>query len=586
MDRNIVSQEVHSLSTDSPYDLHVQGDTVFTKGELSLLTESLLNDINTNKVVTFIDFGREHRIDPLLLKKLVQKANLKTSNDPNIIILGDLIVSEADLTEAKKQFFDFLNNSESPVKLSEVTFENVLFQNPDIKATIQKALSKAIKEGEVSGSIEKNEFVPQVYILNLQKLQVTSLESNGVVELAKLREVGVKDANEFLKDKLTAKFTVLEDYIILDSYVEGIVAEIEAATDKDAFVDFSNVSMLGVSSESADRSTITSMALPKFLESTSTPVQSVYFQELNKKAKKTALPNFVVTKTLEEEIESILVNALAIPAAKSASEQVKGSDKLAEFEDGDNALSSEVFKVLPRFDEKRISSFLSKEFSRNDKSAKAVPSPLLRYYGQELGKKLKEIYDSTLVGEVRTLYNAAKIDNLVLLLINLRGVLDVATLSGSLAKKLYGLLTENIAEQSSYPYISKDLASSEMEELEVRLVSELEAIQPAGFDLDTALSKRQQRIIDGLERALARVKSVDEAVSVLHLGTIIVHSKVLAHENQYGSLNISGKQAVKVLKTLEKKVDVNELRALLTATKEKNVTEELLNSAKSLALDM
>lgn len=588
IDRSVATEEIYSLSANTPYDCHLQGETIFTKGELDKITTSLQEIIAESKVTTSVDFGREQRIDPMLLRKVVERLNIKTSNDPNIIILDDLIISEPELAASKQKFFALLNQATAPLIVVEIDLDDSLFKHALVKPIIIKSLPKAIKEGVVEGTLEKDQFIPKTYTLQLQKTQLNALEKNGVVDIANFSKVGIRNVEEYLKENLSSEFTVLEKYVILNSYVDDIIAEVEETLSKDSFVDLSAVTMLGVATESADRLTISKTYLPQVLEKINVPVESVYLQEVDKKTKKTMLPNYIVTASLEKEILDTLESNLVIPSAISDALQASNDENLSLFIEDEETLGSEVLSKLPKFDNKRISAFISKEFSRQDLDAKPVPSQLLRYYAAQFGVKLKELYDATWAGEVHRLYDAAKLDNLVLLLINLRGILDLVSTDKKLAAKIYGILTESIANQSSpqYRYVSKDAANLEMTELESFFIEQIKAIQPPDFNLADALSKRQQRIIEGLERALSHVKDVTEAAYVLQLATIIVHSKVLAHDHQYGSLNITGKYTPKVLKSLEKKVDVNELRSLIDAIRSGEVTDELISQAKSLAIDM
>lgn len=100
------------------------------RGELEIITNNLQNAILENKVLASVDFGYTQRIDPLLLKRIVDRLNRKTQNDPNIIILDDMIISEPALAASKQAFFDLLNESKTYVILFH--FTNFLLINLDL----------------------------------------------------------------------------------------------------------------------------------------------------------------------------------------------------------------------------------------------------------------------------------------------------------------------------------------------------------------------------------------------------------------------------------------------------------------------
>lgn len=83
-----------------------------SRGELNVIRDSLLSIVKEKMFITSVDFGYNQRIDPLLLRKIVERANFKTNNDPKIVLLDDLIFSEADLSATKSKFFDLLNDAE------------------------------------------------------------------------------------------------------------------------------------------------------------------------------------------------------------------------------------------------------------------------------------------------------------------------------------------------------------------------------------------------------------------------------------------------------------------------------------------
>lgn len=541
------------------------------------------NIIDERKVTTAVSFGSENRIDHTLLRKIVERLNYKTSAVFNVIILDDIIISEPALNASKEKFFQFLNHEPTPISVSLATIDDSLFKNESVKSIIIRSLPKAIKDGAVKGTLEKDQFVPELYTLQLQKTQVTALEKNKVSEIIQFSKVGIKNVKEYLSGTIEAPFTVLEDYVILDSYISDIAKESEEIICSDGFVDINAVTLFGVSNESPDRSTILKSYIP-ILKSNlrDTVVDFVFLQEVDKKTRKNLLPNFIVTEELEKEIKDDLQANLAATSAKTDAQLVK-QETLMELINDKDALEAEVFNVVPKFDEKKISAYLAKDFSRESKQ---LPSQLLRYYASKFGTQVRDTYQQKLLKNIYSRYNAEKVECLVLMLVNLIGIQSIT--DKKLSVKIYSDLQESIETQTSqqFRYLPRDVASEGMNELYDYLVSEVEKIQEPEFILTDALSERQKLIIDGLERALKKESSIDNAASVLHLATIIVHSKVLRFEEKYGSLNVTGKYTPKVLKCLGKMVDINEFHSLLSAIKNGEVTQELVDQTKAIALNM
>lgn len=540
--------------------------------------------IEERNFTTAVSFGSENRIDHTLLRKIVERLNNKSLNVAfNVIILDDLIISERALNTSKEKFFQFLNHETSPISISLVTIDDSLFKNENVKSIITRSLPKAIKDGIVKGTLEKDQFVPELYTLQLQKTQVTALEKNKVSEITQFSKFGIKNVEEYLSGTIQAPFTVLEDYVILNSYISDIAKESEEVIRGYGFVDINAVTLFGISNESPDRSSILKSFIPVLKSNLGdTAVDFVFLQEVDKKARKSLVPNFIVTEELEKEIKDDLESKLAESSAKSDAQLVK-QETVLELIDDNDALETEVLNVVPKFDEKKISAYLAKDFSRE---AKQLPSQLLRYYATKFGPEVRDTYKDKLLASIHSRYNNERVEILVLMLVNLIGIQSIT--DKKLSAKIYGDLQECIENQApqQFRYLSKDVASKDMDELYDYLVSEVEQIQESEFILTDALSKRQKLIIDGLERALAKETSIDNAASVLHLATIIVHSKVLRFDEKYGSLNVTGKYTPKVLKCLGKMVDVNELHSLLSGIKNGEVTQELVDQAKAIALNM
>lgn len=473
--------------------------------------------------------------------------------------------------------------------MSAIKLDDVLFENDKVNPIILKALPKAIKDGLVKGALEKDQtFVPEAHTLQLQNAQITALEKNKIIELCQLEKVGIKKIEEFLAKNMDSSlpYTVLEEYVIVNSYASALARELETNVSRDGFVDLNGVTLFGIPSDSPDRAAIIRMALPHFYEITSDPkLESVYLQDSSKKLRKTQLPNFFVPQKFEKEIKDSLEQELAIPTAKH--DALNFSENKYDFTESEEGLSEEILGKLPKLDSKTISTFLQKDFAKLHENANPIPPQLLRYYGSTYEPLIREIYEQTLIGEIRRLYNAEKLDSLVLLLVNLRGILDISSMDKKLGTKIYGDLKESLQNKSAQQsrYLSEEAATLDMTELEEYILKETERIMDSEFSLDDALLKLQERIVAGLERALKKVDSLNEGAYILHLATCIIHSKVLRADGIFGVLNISGRYTPKVLKKLGKRVDVNELHSLLEAMKKNEVTEKLVQDAKDIALN-
>lgn len=474
--------------------------------------------------------------------------------------------------------------------MSALELDEILFQDSNVRSIILKALPKAIKEGLVKGAVEKDQtFVPEALTLQLQKNQIIALEKNGIVKLSQLARVSIKNVDDYLTQHLGNEnpFTILAEHVILKSYSVNIATEIEGAIRKDGFVDLGSLTFFGVSNDSPDRITISQTSIRLANEMLSDIViQSIYLQEPEKKNRKTILPNYLVTQDLLTEIKTTVEDVLITPLARSNASQAISNSEIFAFIEDDNLMRDELLRMLPQFDQRTITGYLLEKFNRKHTDSKALSPQLLRYFGTKLGPELIEIYESTLMGETHSLFNKGKKDALILLLINLRGILDISITEKKLAAKFYVEFQDTLYDQAKGPlYVPLETANLDMEDLEKYLISEIEN-QEMEISLEEALSARQEIIIKGLERALKRITDINEASYALHLATVIIHAKILRLDGQYGTLNITGKYAPKVLKNLEKRLDVGELLSLLHALKKKEVTLETLNSAKELAINL
>lgn len=606
VDRAIATQQIQALSSATPYDLHVQGESIFNRGELERITNDLKTILEEAKFTVSIDFGREQRIDPALLKKIVERLNIQTQRDPNAIILDDLIILEPALVASKEKFFHFLNQTTSPIQVSQVDLDDdLLFLSTLVKPIIVKSLPKAIKDGVVKGTLEKDLFVPEAHTLQLQKNQVIALEKNGIIQIAQLEKVGIKDVDQYLRDHVdvTNPFMALEGHVILQSYVSNISTEVVQTIKRDNFVELNSVTFLAVGSESPDRVTISKLYLPLVYETSEIPVEPVYLQEVDKKSKKNALPNYLVAKSLESEIKTSLQEQLATSTAISdALQATQTSPEIISepIADDESLKTSVLSKVVPKFDEKVISAYLVKQFSLAqtaddgvvvvDVDHKQVPAQLLRYYANTLGPELKDLYEQKAITEVKRIYNEAQLSSYILLLVNIEGIRDVATTNKKLASKIYADLQQSIATRTGAvaQYVPREAATKEMDDLVTDITSEIGKLTESdpGFVLSEALSQRQDRLIKGLEQELKSVVEVERAAYVAHLSTVVIHSKVLRLDGKYGLLGVTGKYIPRIMKHLDTKVNTPELVLLLAALKRNAVTQELIDEAKNIALGL
>lgn len=430
-------------------------------------------------------------------------------------------------------------------------------------------------------------FIPDAYSLLLQETQVDILEKTGIIQLSELTQVGVKNVELFLADRIDKSnpYTILAECVVLKSYANDVATKLADTIRSKRMVNVREVELPGVPSTSQDYVAVMNLCLhllTEMLPDIST--ESVYLSDPIADKSKITIPNYILTEGVELDIKYALEEMLVAPTAHEEASKFLATNKdISQYVDREDLLTDFLSKKAPSLDENKITSFLLKEFSRDENTAKVIPTPLLVHFGGKHAPHLKALYTKTLASEVRTLYNAEKIDSLISLLVHLKGIMDISHHDKKLASKIYSGLQESLVKQSAKQprYIAPGTAKMNMPALEKYLNTEISKTSDPMFKLESAMATQQEATVEHLGQKL---KQATDPSSVLQLSTIIIHSKMLRYEKQYGVLSITEKYAPKVLKILEKRVDVKELHSLKDALKKNHVSTDLMNQVKDVAL--
>lgn len=473
-------------------------------------------------------------------------------------------------------------NNTSPVTIPSIQLNDPLFNHETTKADIIQSLPGAIKEGLVQGKLEADQtFIPDATELQQEK-QIDILKDRGIIELAKLAEVGILDIDLFLADRtdMANQFIILSQYVVLKSYVASVASDLVETIQKNRIIELENVELKYVPSSSPDYTAITKICLDMAKDLIlDIPTEDIFIHGSDKN--EANLPDYIVTPAVKHDIKYALESMLAIPSASKESSAFRNSFKeISQYINNEEKLTSFVLNRAAQLNDENITKFLGNEFSQAKDEINSIPAPILTYYSEKLAPAVRDLYQKSLVDEVRALYNRERMDCLASLMIHLRGILDISKHEKKLAGKIFHDLQESISKQPPY-YLTASAASMNMATLEKYLISEISKSQEPDFDLNNVLSVKQKQMIKGLEKLL---KSTEDPTVALQLSTIIVHGKVLRYERQYGLLEMSDKYTQKVLKDLEKRVDVKEVHALKDAIKKHHATAGLIIQVKDVAL--
>lgn len=499
--------------------------------------------------------------------------NTQTHENPKTIILENFVLSEPALESAKTQLYDTLNKSEKPVQISSVEIDDNLFKNEGIRAIIVKSVPKAFRAGQLQGKIEKcDTFVPEATIRQAQKICIDGLKANGIVAIEQLKKVGVKDLDVFLGENLeVGTYFVLTDNIILTSYVKRLAAEVGDIFTKDNVVEISNVTLLGVGQETPDRNAVIQMYLEKvYANFSDTKFSTVYTKEVNKKARKTTPPNYIVNEALEKQILKDLKNEFVTSTAEAEALKTvtkeNYKDLIIHEDEGQLALPT---TQISRLDERLVTTYLQKQYGT------AMPLAILRYYASADLLELRDIYEKTFLAHVQKLYNSYKLEDLVLLLLHLTAVLDIEKTSTDLAETIY----KDFRKNATYGYILSNIEPGlTLIEIKNRVCAE---IKYASSDLTTndiavKLADRKQKVVTSLLQVLS---STSELATVFQIVVAVYHSR-----QSEGILDLTAKESQKVFKLFKSSWQLTDLDEFIKSIKEKREDPELLGRVKALVL--
>lgn len=479
-----------------------------------------------------------------------------------------------------------------------IDLDDVLFQHEVVKGEILSTLPQVITDGLVEGTLLGDDtFVPTKYTAKLkaQERQVLDLQERGILDLTAFEECDVDDVGLFLDGKIEMgneqEYTVLASCVVLTSFVDGKAKNIRERLAKERVIDLNEEGLFGVEEEHPDYEAIRKLCLAKVHElAAGLTTEEIYSKE------KTRVPDYILTDSIKAELKNALEERLVVPAAKGAAGILFGANKdLEPFVENEAGLKVYVQERSEPLDPAKIQEFLATEFAQTAKPTKALPDAVMQHMGAVLEAGLVQLYEQVKVDELRGLYKRKKLDCAVSLLIDLRGTMDINKYEKKLAAKKFHDLLDFISKQSrevpSYlpPGIEKKLTISSMAEF---LTAELEKEAAAastvasnanasGTSVSTLLAQKQDELLQTLTQEL---EGKDDPPYVLFLALSIVHGKMSRYENQYGMINVTDKYAGKILKLLEKRVDVKELHRLKDAIKKGRVTPELINQVKDVAL--
>lgn len=478
-----------------------------------------------------------------------------------------------------------------------------MFQHEAIKGEILRTLPQVITDGLVEGALDgPDNFVPAQYTANLkaQELQVLNLQERGILDLNAFETCGVpKDGVDlFLDGKFKMgnyqEYTILPTCVVMTAFVEKKAKNIREKLAKEMIVDLNEEDLFGVEEEHPDYETIRKLCLAKVHELAA----DLNTEEIFAKGE-TKIPDYIVTDSIKTELKKALEERLVVPAAKSKAEILFGANKnLDNFVENEAGLKVYVQEHSNPLDPVKIQEFLAIEFAQTGKQpTKALPDTVMQHVGADLEPGLVQLYEQVKIDELRSMYKAKKLDCVVSLLIDLRGTMDINKYEKKLAAKKFHDLLDFISKQSrevpSYlpQGIEKKLTISSMDEF---LTAELQkeaasanaspasnANPGSSTSVSTLLAQKQDELLQSLTQELA---GTDDPPYVLFLALSIVHGKMSRYENQYGMINVTDKYAGKILKMLEKRVDVKELHTLKDAIKKGRVTTGLINQVKDVAL--
>lgn len=500
----------------------------------------------------------DHRIDQYLVRRVIDRLNVKYPS--KYVIVDDLILNNLDLTTAKSALFEFLNSQKEPIDLEKISLDNQLFNNELVRPLILKSVAKGIKDGVVQGKLEHagESFVPEQHFKSLQLSQVTIFEKNGIAEKRSFESVGVKNLEDFLESHTNnEKYTILSEYIVTESYIANVVSEMRKSLEVTNFVDMTSITLFGITSNSPDRHVVLQTAIGILAESLKTPLTPVYVGDIPKKLRKSTTPHYLISPTLEKEVKTRLETDLAIETARADALIVVRDNQFEELYSTSNEFIGESrLQSLPKFGEKQIYSHLLKQFS-------SIPTPLLRSIGTDHLTKVKEVYDIALQEEIRHSFNNKKASDLTFLWIRLTAVKDIQQKNHSFGNTLFTELKASTDKE--FEYILQGKKKFKIPELESFIITELSHLLPSSTS-PSAFSEPQYNTIMGNLVKLA--ESSSDAALIFQLAVTILHSKNLRKTTgSLGVLQISGKEASKVLKLFPTEMHATEVEDLKKAIK-------------------